>query len=377
VLNLNILNSGLTLTLVILSLSLLMQMANANELTRDIVSLNANEKMTSNPKNDDLLLVQRIVKAYQHVASSAENRGKSMWQDMYNQRHVPIHNIFKNGNIDAAAAILRDPSQSDLFYGIDNLSLSIQPSIVQYTHAHAVICLDGLVRFAEAIGAVGYAQPSEPWKAELVIDKIEKALGQPLTFPNPYPNEWGLWTPRGIVSYRVPQALYQAWKIKQLVKDIEKPRVLEIGAGLGRTAYFARLLGVEDYTIVDLPFTALSSGYFLGTSLGQDQVLLSGETVNQQEKLVKIISPDEYFASDRKYDLIVNVDSLTEMDPVIALAYWKKIESNGGIFLSINHENNPFTVQSIIEKSPRVEQYDKKPYWMRKLYFEELARLKP
>jgi hypothetical protein len=33
-------------------------------------------------------------------------------------------------------------------------------------------------------------------------------------------------------------------------------RCLEIGAGVGRTAYYAHWLGMQDYTIVDLP-TAL------------------------------------------------------------------------------------------------------------------------
>lgn len=350
-----------------------------NQLYRNVESLKPIEKSTPASRNDDLLLIKRIVKSYQYTASETERRGRSMWQDFFNQRHLPIHQIFKSGQMDAATAILRDPASSELFFGLDNLTVEIQPQIAKTAYSHSLVCLDSLIRFGEAIGAIGYYRPTEPWKAEIVVDKIEKTLGQKFFFPNPYPNEYGAWTPRGIISYRAPQALYQAWRIKQLVKDLEKPRVLEIGAGVGRTANFARQMGIEDYTIVDFPFTILSSGYFLGCTLGEDQILLPGETSNNSEKCVKFMTPEEYFVSDKKYDLIVNVDSITEMDPNVAQAYWNKIEANGKMFLSINHEDNPhhpFILKSMIEKSAHIEQYDRKPYWMRKRYFEEVIRFK-
>lgn len=381
-LNLNLSVWSFLIILLFTILPFLMTVAKASELYHDIESLKVVDKSTSDPKNDDLLLVQRIIKSYQYVSNDTEKRGKSMWQDFYNKRHIPIHQVFKNGQLEEAAAILRDPASSELFYGLDNLTIEIQPAIAKNAQSHAIICLDCLVRLGEAMGALGYYRPIETWKAEAVIDKLEKTLGQKLSFPNPYPNEYGLWTPRGIVSYRAPQALYQAWRIKELIKGLGNPRVLEIGAGVGRTAQFARQLGIKDYTIVDLPFTLLSSEYFLGTTLGADQVLLPGEKSDHPEKCIKFMTPDEYFASDEQYDLIINVDSLTEMDPSVAQAYWNKIESNGGVFLSINHDANSFTVQSILEKSDRIEQYDKKPYWMRKhwqpgkAYFEELVRFK-
>lgn len=341
--------------------------------------LDAISAQTANPNNDDIALIKRLLKAYQASASDQEKRGNSMWQLFFNQRHLPIHQIFKNGSFEAAAAILRDPSSSDLFYGFDSLASSIQPFFANPVNAnyHALTCLDCLARFAEISGAIGCYRYDAPLDANTIIEKIEKSLGITLVFPNPYPYEYGLWTSRGIVSYRPTQALYQAWRIKQLLKGKKNPKVLEIGAGLGRTAHLARLLGIEDYTIVDLPFTAISAGYFLGVSLGDNNVELYGEKFPDSKQRVKFLTQDQFLTSSETYDLIINVDSLTEMDPVIATAYWNKIEKSTGLFLSINHDLNLFTVQQFIAKSARVARVDRFPYWMRSGYAEELVRFKP
>ena len=210
--------------------------------------------------------------------------------------------------------------------------------------------------------------------ADILIGQIENKLGRTLSFPNLFRGELGILTCRGIASYRAPQAIYQAWKIKQLLKDVPHPRILEIGAGLGRTAYYAcQLFDIEDYTIVDLSFTELASSYFLMHTLGEDRVLLPGEGSPKANHCVKIITPEEFLASLETYDLILNADSLTEMDPKTALSYWKKIEISTPILLSLNHESNPFTVKEFIDSSDCVSSDIRAPFWMRQGYVEEIV----
>lgn len=334
---------------------------------------------------NDASIVKRLLEAYQR-SENEESRGNSMWSLFFTDRHAEIHKIFKTGQIDAAAAILRNPGSTDLFYGIDNLTATTQAPILKdgrHAVSLAIVCLDNLVRFGEAIGAVRldypesyyYASP-KIWTAEAIVDAIESFIGKKLNFPNPYPDEFGVWTPRGVVSYRVPQALYQAWRIKQLLKDIPNPRVLEIGAGLGRTAYYAKLLGIENYTIVDLPLTGVCSGYFLARTLGEDKVVFHGEPALDAENKVKILTPADFLQDQNNYDIIVNVDSFTEMDPNIARAYWNHIQASTKLFLSINHEFNSFTVKGLIDGSSYVEDSIRMPYWMRNGYVEEVVRFK-
>lgn len=305
-----------------LVLSLLMNAAFVTDLIGDLYrrseSLDVVPGRTMSIFVDDQSIVKRIVNSYQLAIVEQEDLGNSMWKVIFNQYHAKIHPIFKDGDLVAAGAILRDPGSSDLFWGIDNLAVSLLTPLTTDYPAH---CLDILVRFAEAIGAVrienpeGYAYfPLVRWDADTIIQSIQKALEAPIYFPNPYPNEYGASSSYGVISDRATHALYQAWRIKQLLKGVQHPRVLEIGAGVGRTAFYARLLGIEDYTIVDLPMTSLASGYFLSRTLGEDQVQLYGERMEGSAKRIKFISPAKFISGEEHYDLIINVDSMTEMD---------------------------------------------------------------
>ena len=334
-------------------------------------------------KADDSSLVARVTKAYRRLDKEPGNYGESMWQVFFYAHHKEIHKIFMNGKISKVAAILRDPSSTNLFYGFDSLcASSIQNcTTLKAREEMSLLCLAGLIRFCEAAGSIRLYNPeSNNQQRRLdvatVIEHIEKILGTTLTFPNPYPNELGLKTPHGVASYRAVQAVYQAWRIKELAKHIRNPRVLEIGAGLGRTAYYARKLGIVDYTVIDIPITSISQGYFLGRTLGEDAVLLSGETAPDAASRIKVFFPNVFLKGNATYYLIINVDSLTEMDPVIARAYWARIQSLTDIFLSINHEDNPFTVREFIDASAKVMSAERQDFWMRRGYVEEVVRFK-
>ena len=346
----------------------------------------SNKPMKATIQNNDLVIVERLIKAYQFCAAKGEAKRNPMWQTFFDTRHKSLHNVFVKGNVNDAAEILRNPGSSDLFYGFDNLTVSILPkfdcSSVRQTHA--AICLDHLVRFAEAIGAISIDNPEThgltpspfQWKADSIIPIISKKLDIQISFPNPYPQEHGLLTSCGVMSYRVPQALYQAYRIKEVLKNIKNPRVLEIGAGLGRTAYYARLLGIQDYTIVDLPFTGMSSGYFLGVTLGEDQILLPGESKQNAKNRIKLLTPAEFLANNERYDLIINADGFTELDPNVAKTYLNHIQNISPIFLSINHESNDYSLRGLIDQGNYKLEIERHPYWMRPGYVEEVIRFK-
>lgn len=325
-------------------------------------------------------LVKRIISSYQ--LANKKHLGNSMWQTFFDERHKWINNVFESGNVEQSAFILRNPGLSDLFWGIDNLCATILARISSSPSeaiSNAKSSLDLLIRCGEAIGAItldypeAYHIPPRKWDGKNVVQILENHLNFLLNFPNPYPDEFGVWTTLGVVSYRVPYAIYQAWLIKKLTAGIENPRILEIGAGLGRTAYYAKLMGIDDYTIVDLPLGVTCSAYFLGRTLGEDNILLLGENCNNPEKRIKIFTPDQFLNDSKQYyDLIINVDSFTEMDFKNAINYADKIKASTPIFVSINHEVNSFTVRQLFID---IKDYERKPYWMRNGYVEEIFRI--
>src|SRR4030095_9320374 len=161
-----------------------------------------------------------------------------------------------------------------------------------------------------------------------LLTKLEEYFGIRISIPNPYPYEAGLVTSRGILTDRIPMGLYQAWKIRRLLETVKNPRVLEVGAGQGLGAYYAYQLGIRDYTIVDIPFSSISSGYFLLRALGENHVVLAGESDAQGEQKIKFLTPRSFLQDPRTYDLILNVDSMTEMDMNVAHSYLQKVRQS-------------------------------------------------
>jgi len=337
------------------------------------------------PRIQDGDLVRRIMVAYRQAVSSDTNLGNSMWNTFSQTYLQDIHKTFLGTDVEAAIAILRNPAKGNLFYGFDNLILLDTENFKQRKRQelNAANCMDGLARFAEAFGiiplenmeAYGSEEPT-PLQADELIDKITKATRWNFTVPNPFPNEHGLRTSRGIVSYRTPQALYQAWKMKQLMRDIDQPRILEIGGGLGRTAYYSFELGMRNYSIVDIPTTLIAQAYFLGRTLGEDKILLYGESQLESQPQIKLLPPQSFLAGPEKYDLIANIDSLTEFDKTVAAAYWDQIRVSAPLFWSVNHEQNTFRVRDIIDGANGLVDSDRNLYWMRRGYVEELVRFK-
>ena len=164
------------------------------------------------------------------------------------------------------------------------------------------------------------------------------------------------------------QAIYQAHRLKGCLSVIETGQsILEIGGGMGRTAYYAHRLDMVDYTIVDLPLALVGQACFLAGALGEDAVSLHGES-----RAGICLRPPQWLKDNkRRFDIALNVDSLTEMSREYAEYYLSFIRTNCRSFLSINHEANDFTTQ---ELAPDLFA-SRMPYPMRRGYVEEFALL--
>jgi hypothetical protein len=329
---------------------------------------------------NDCDLVARVVAAYRNSIEGEGAAGQSMWCGFFEQYHKDIHETFLFGDLKQAAAILQNPTTNDLMFGFDVMTTATPDGKdAELLQLGTEWVKDHLIRLAEAIGAIRLDNPETydyaaacAYPTEDVLAALDAVHGAAIVFPNPYPGEVGLATARGIASFRAVHALYQAWRIKELVGDVASARVLEIGAGLGRNALYARALGITDYTIIDLPMTRAAQAYFLGRTLGAESILLAGETAADPTMRVKILPPSQFHSEPATYDLVVNVDSLTEMDRDIALAYIQRIQQVTTRFLSINHEVNAFTVRELLAGDPAVATYSRHPAWLRRGYVEEL-----
>lgn len=327
--------------------------------------------------NDDEL-VQRIARAHQIASQEFAGHGSSFWRT-FEEKHRDIEDALNSGNTDELARLLRNPSETELFYGFDDLVKSYvtdRNASPEMLRVGAAVVYEILIQVAMGSGAIrcnypeaGQGLPEIP--IEQLLLSLDSRFGFRIEFQNPFKFEFGLSTSRGIISYRAAQSLYQTWRVKQICDLIEGAKVLEIGAGLGRNAYFARCFGIKNYTIVDIPRTQLAQGYYLGRVMGDAAVSLHGEPDSD----IRLRSPKWLFETSENFDFVLNVDSLTEMDREHALAYLRFAKDHSKAFLSINHEFNPATAEELIHEIG-MKAVHRSPYWPRAGYVEELCLLR-
>ena len=321
--------------------------------------------------------VSRIRNAYISSVSLHENSMSPLWQ-MIVEKSIDFHaDLIAGKNL----SFLDSPGKNFLFYGFDNLYYTFVNDVKNDPQSQQQILalfFNDVITLAEAVGVKRIWNPEGgalfPYKGkpeiesiECLLDKIEDKVGFEIDFPNPFPDEFGILTSRGIISQRAIPAIYQAYRLKQL-SHYYGNRILELGAGLGRTAYYSKKLGLSSYAIVDLPQTNVSQANFLIRLLGDDSVCLFGEDAIAGS--IKIMPPSWIEENIQDFDIVLNADSLTEMDDLVSSRYLEVISNNCKALLSINHEANMSTVG--LNKHLRDKLFGRFPYSLRKGYLEEI-----
>ena len=264
---------------------------------------------------DDTKIIARIIAAYKLAVAAAPTPSDSLWERSFFDLKRDVHEALGESDPSNVRDLLRDPRKTDLLYGFEGLSRSLMHNPREGLGLQVYL---NLLALSEAIAARSLWSPEyfayNPGyveffpNVETLLKTIDKHIGFRVTFPNPFAGEVGLPTSRGIASFRAIQSLYQAWLVASLVRRADsrvlESRVLEIGAGTGRTAYYANQLGITNYTIIDLPMTNVAQANFLGRTLGEDAITLVGET--NYPSRISILPSAAFFKSTDKYDLAVN-----------------------------------------------------------------------
>tara|TARA_B100000575_G_scaffold112722_1_gene89748 strand:+ start:4247 stop:5389 length:1143 start_codon:yes stop_codon:yes gene_type:complete len=327
-----------------------------------------------NVSDIDEQLYDRMFKS---VRSELGYEPTGLWTDIFDEYQADAVRLIKEGNKDGLLKMLQSPLSNNIQYGFDNLAKVLQSNFRLETINEAKTTSDHFLALGEYTLASRYFSPEglvSPLKERVDINKIVNKIVNSVfngkcIFPNPYIGERGMATEYGIASIRTPAAIYQSIRVLDLGKNI-----CEIGPGLGRTAYFSKLLGAQRYTLVDLPIPSLCQSYFLGTSLPNETFIYNHET-SKNQKAIKFQQPESFLNDNEKYDVILNVDSLTEMGADAAKTYLRNFIGKSDWLLSINHEGNEFTVREIASELNEYTLISRSRSWVRLGYVEELYKI--
>ena len=150
-----------------------------------------------------------------------------------------------------------------------------------------------------------------------------------------------------VISIETLRHVYHAVEMCEILRDIPRATIAEIGAGYGGQAYQTiKMRGelISKYLVFDIPEVAAISSYFLLSAFPDKSICLFGESP------VSIASSDKYdiailphFAitqlSDSSVDLFYNSNSFSEMDSISAKEYLSIINhACRKYFLHVNHD---------------------------------------
>jgi len=301
----------------------------------------------------------------------------SQWKQIYREFQNEILPYMENNDLYKIGQMLINPTKNNLMYGFDNMAKDLQSPFRLETIFECKTTSDYFLELASFLEIEKMHNPEQivsPIRRDIEINEVVEKIAS-LIFPdkddlffNPFNGEIGIETRFGIASIRVPASIYQSVLSTKLGDNI-----CEIGPGLGRSAYFSTLLGANKYTLVDIPIPSLVQGHFLMQAFGRENMILNGEKA--RDKGIHLMTPMNFFRSTDSYDLVVNVDSLTEIGSESASEYIKEISKRSKLFLSINHERNEFTVSDLIRDFSQIKKIYRKKSWMRKGYVEELYKI--
>jgi hypothetical protein len=317
-------------------------------------------------------------KIFNIINQKDEINKDGIWLNIFNNFHKNVIDIIKSDK-SRIEDILDDPSKYDIFYGFDsNCNYVLKNTRYSDYFENDELVIDKILNFAEYLGILRHNNPEryriifKKPSLDNLINEIEKKINIELKFNNVFPGEKGVKTQKGIISNRKIQAIYQAYKIKEIFKKNNYKNILEIGGGLGRTAYYCYKFGIKNYTIVDLLIPRVCQLSYLSRVLNEENIINESQIVNLEnlENKIKIISPNYLFDKNVKYDLIFNSDSITEIDSINQNKYINFIKENAKYFYSINHESNKNRVNDLFSNTNILE-VEKNLYWLRRGYLEE------
>lgn len=160
-------------------------------------------------------------------------------------------------------------------------------------------------------------------------------------------NPCGIIYDKKIIPIEALRHAYRANEINNLVKNYEKPKIVEIGGGLGGLAF--QLFNLEknknkNFILFDIPEVVALSSFFLISSFPEKEIVLFGEediSFVNKDKFDLAILPHftVEILQESSVDVFYNSCSFSEMDKKSSGAYLEIIEkASKKYFMHDNHD---------------------------------------
>jgi hypothetical protein len=343
--------------------------------------------------DDDIC--RRLLPVYQRLFHLMDDRcgpQKSMWAQLLQSNFQNISEIVARGDAHELCEYLlrvhKRPETWGIAQGPEAYTLLKNSSAGSAPHqAHAALYSAEVVSLAEYLEVLpvenlGQGRRHDTADLARLIEGIRASIGIDPIYPHMAGGLFCLDTGAGLVQQRDIWALYTALRVADLLRGRATKRICEIGGGLGQVCHYAKLLGLGQYVLVDLPHVSLLQAFTLMRHYPNLRIALyDGDTFDLDADIC--IYPTFLYerAPNHYFDVTINVDSMPEMDRNTVLAYARTAARKSMSFLSINQEaRGPMGIDgarqnSVEEIFAEVQEFERRyrfRSWVRRGYVESL-----
>lgn len=334
-------------------------------------------------------IVTRLIDYFWRMKSSPEMSRAllDMWTET-SKYHAEFSAALERRDVETVSHFLLNACNTPLAIGFENTILGSNDH-KQFLELNVV---DKFLALAESLGCLSVQCPEQgKWgyrslDVDNLFAQIQARIPFDLTPPRAGGGSYGLRTKGGsIFTERNLQAISTALRVHRLLEGAQRKVVAEIGGGIGALTYYLAKAGMDATYLFDLPIVSILQGYFLMKSHGPEQVCLWGEEAHQAR--VKLF-PWWAFETipEKLFTLVVNQDSMPEIDKDISLNYLSLIKRKAtDYFLSINQEGrapnienrNQSVIYELVDAVGGFRRLSRERDWMREGYIAETYQIDP
>lgn len=204
----------------------------------------------------------RLAFAFREAVQRAPEELGPIWGSLVGDRHREVAELAAGDDPAELGRYLARLGETDLSFGFlaGREAHEAALNLPEYHQQISLPFMDRILSLAEHLGCVQLENPEQgPWgvSAQMAVDellsKIATALNIDISPPRYLGSYWGLGSHFGIFSHRIIDCLYAAVRAQQILAVSGGGGIMEIGGGAALTAFYARRLGIQRYTVVDLP----------------------------------------------------------------------------------------------------------------------------
>lgn len=345
---------------------------------------------------EDVQLAERLLRFWAAMqrsqAASGLTRETDVWTGIIS-RQGSFLSVIQSGDPRVLAQYLRSAPNRSVFQGVlgdgGNTLLRENPA---YRKQQSAWVIDLFVSLMESIGALSIQNPAQgSWgMAEIALDykalleELDRVCGSRVIVPQIF--DGVLVTEIGGRHFTAVDltAIDGALRIRRVLSSSTSKRILEIGAGSGRTAYWCVRFGLGPIQIIDLPHVAIAQAWYFAKAIPSGALHLYGEPLGDVGSPPSVsIFPDTGLdeVSKRDVGLVFNQDSFAEMSRTALTRYLQWIiASDCGVLVSTNHESEAayasgarhLNASRILRSIDGYRLLDRERNWIRKGYVDEV-----